>query len=1001
MPNIPGATNINPGVIVDVETQSSGVAIPGGSRVIAMIGQGTTGETIVSQALGGGDDGLDPTFTTNTGSDGRHFALANYPLISNRTTIFRNGIPLNLLELGPITASTVVPSVYDAQLDPTTGHLLMQSAHLVDQGGTFFTPLTTNVGVGYLNLLTLVDVNDPPETWTIRCVSVQRNSMSQPILGTAKFEAFGTVSGSPLDANGNSIIWMAGGGGDVVSNGILSFSIVETTAFVPGDAFTVIVASGVLVRGDSLTSTEIPQNNINNPTLTQGMSDVVALSGNPSTTNNLSLGAQLCYANGASSMIALQAAPPLPRRSSYVLDTSVNALSTNPDDFIFPLPLGVVPDFYSDIHFFVTNPVTQVETQVLPNQLLTAEGTNAYYTLGGSVSQETDETISGSPTEEEFIFSNINFPAGYSYGYTVISSWDDLITGFDGEIVPRLGDANVGPTIINNALFSSQSVTFTSNYFGKLLKVIDANNTSNIGIFKITGVSNGQLAISTIIKGKVPVEPVPQNFVNGFPDFSGPGATPGPNGTTIPADPHASGSEAFQIISLVTGLPVDGYVGTDGTLTPLCPFGVSDGYSCGVGLNPGTATFHSTAVDFANLDPSIGTDGYYALKINNVSGTEVLPNNGIFEIIGYDSGTNTLTIARRFVTEANLRYEILDPNQLSTYVVVNHNVVPNGNQLRVTIVDARDAIFYDEGWLNALAALETVECDIVVPLPNQTISAIFQNALSHCITMSNLVNRKERVLFIGAINGLTPANLTGAKLAAVEDLGIFEGVPNNDITSTLSGNIQDIANYSVPDAYGFTYRCVYFYPDQIVVQAGANNVLIDGFYIAAAAAGYANADLALENPFTNKVFSGFTILSNRTFSSLVLQQLSAAGVTTLNPVSGGGRVVWGITTSQSGFPEEQEISIVFIRDRVAKILRSGFQGFVGTPQTTNTATALSTEATILLNSLITQGLITAFSGLTVKQDQVDPRQWDIAVNISPTYPINWIYIKVTVGNLGA
>jgi hypothetical protein len=452
---------------------------------------------------------------------------------------------------------------------------------------------------------------------------------------------------------------------------------------------------------------------------------------------------------------------------------------------------------------------------------------------------------------------------------------------------------------------------------------------------------------------------------------------------------------------LVTGLPVTAYEGTDGTLTPLAPFNVGDGYAVD-GYNPGTALFTSASeVNFGALDPNIGTDGYYALQINNVSGTEILPNNGLFQIIAYNAGTNTLTISREFVTEANLRYEILDPAQLSTYVVVNHNVVPNGNQLRVTIVDARDAAFYDAGWVNALASLETVECDIVVPLPNQTISVIFQNALSHCITMSNLVNMKERVLFIGAINGLTPANLTGAKLAAVEDLGIFEGIPTNDITSTLAGNIQDIANYSVSAAYGFTYRCVYFYPDQIVVQAGANNVLIDGFYIAAAAAGYANADIALENPFTNKVFSGFTILSNRTFSSLVLQQLSAAGVTTLNPVAGGGRVVWGITTSQSGFPEEQEISIVFIRDRVAKILRSGFQGFVGTPQTANTATALSTEATILLNSLITQGLITAFSGLTVKQDSVDPRQWDIAVNISPTYPINWIYIQVTVGNLGA
>ena len=238
-------------------------------------------------------------------------------------------------------------------------------------------------------------------------------------------------------------------------------------------------------------------------------------------------------------------------------------------------------------------------------------------------------------------------------------------------------------------------------------------------------------------------------------------------------------------------------------------------------------------------------------------------------------------------------------------------------------------------------------------------------------------------------------------MAAVEDLGPLEGIPNNNITSTLAQNIQDIANYSVSNSYGETFRAVYFYPDQIIVQAGADLVEVDGFYIAAAAAGYANSDLALQNPFTNKVFSGFTILNNNTYSNLILQQLAAAGVTTLQPVAGGGRVVWGITTTQSGIPEEQEISIVFIRDRVAKVLRAGFAGFVGQPQTSTTASALNTEAVILLNSLISQGLITAFQGLTVVQDTVDPRQWDITVQVQPTYPINWIYIQVTVTNLGA
>jgi hypothetical protein len=941
MANIPGATNALPGVFTDVITQSSGVAIPGGSRVVAMIGQGSTSEILVSQALGSGQDGLNATYTSSSGSDGRHFALANFPVIQNRTTLFKNGVPLVGLELGPIAANTTFSFKYDYQLDPTTGHILLQAAHLQDQGGSFYTPLSTNVGLGSINSLTLQDNNSPPETWTIRCISVQRNPMNQPIAGTAKFLAFGSVSGAKLDANGNPIVWIANG--QTVSNGVLSFNITETAVsnvvvspFREGDAFTIIVASGVLVRGDSLTATVIPLQNINNPTLVQGISDITNFSGPASLTNNLSLGGQLLFANGASSMIAVQAAPPLPRRTSYVMDPSVDALSTNVDEFIFPFPIGVAPDLNANIHFFVTNPTTQVETQLLPNK-------HPYYTLG----------TAGNPTTTQFVFSDLQPPSGYSFGYSVIQSFETVVTGFDGY-VGRL------PAFGTQAVFHAESGNFDSTFVGKLLKIIESNNKANIGTFQITGVSNGQLSIQTITTGQ-PGYPTPFPSSTGFPDFV------------------SQTSTAFELIQISTGLPVAGKSGTDGTLVAL--------------LNTAQGTLTSTAINF-NI-PNLITN--YRLKINGSS----VGNDGLYDIIGYDAFTNTLTLQMAFVSESNTRYEVIDPLDVSTYLVVNHNVVPNGYQLRVTIVDARDASFFDAGWLNALEVLETVECDILVPLPNQTMSVIFQNCLSHCITMSNIANRKERVLFIGAIQGLTPANLTGAQPAAVEDIGVLEGIQGDNITDILAGNVEDLANYSVSNSYGSTFRCVYFYPDQIVVQAGAENVLVDGFYIAAAAAGYANADLALQNPFTNKVFSGFTILRNKTFSSLTLTQLAEAGVTTLQPVAGGGRVVWGITTSQSGFPEEQEISIVFIRDRVAKVLRAGFAGFIGTPERVDTATQLSTEAVILLNSLISQGLITAFRGLAVQRDSVDPRQWNVAVSVQPVYPINWIYIKVTVTNLGA
>jgi hypothetical protein len=1143
MPNIPGATNALPGVFTDVVTQSRGVNVPGGLRVAALIGEGSASETVVASAQGGGQDGLNATYTSTTGADGRHFRLQNFPLITNRTTIFKNGIPLTGLE-GTITPATTFSNAFDYMLDINTGHLLLQAAHLKDQGGTFYVPLNTNVGQGMLNGLQLVDQNAPPEIWTVRCIKVQRNPMNQPIAGTASFIVIGSVTGAVIDANGNPIIWIANN--QTVSNGTLKFSIQEAQSgnvvlspFREGDGFTVIVASGVLVKSDSVTSTEIPVTNLNSPTLVNGMGQVVTKFGFPSTSNNLSMGAQLAFANNAPSLLCVQAAPPLPRRTSYILDPSVNALSTNDDDFIFALPVGVVPDFNSDIHFFVQNNTTLTETQLLPNKF-------TYYLLG----------TAGQPTLDSFINSASPAPSGFSYFYSVIQSFESIANGFDGYI-GRL------PAFGTNAIFHS-SIVFDHTYVGKLLKVIDSKNKANIGTFNITAVSNGQLSISTVTVGE-PGDSIPFPTPSGFPDFVS--HTP----------------EAFKLIFIPTGLPAAGGSGTDGTLvsflntatatltsssTNFSIFGAPPappgfGILAGSGI---TNTGNSTVTGDVGTFPTTTETGFGTLTINGVNhmgdattqaaktaltaqyvaaqaltptatiptdlngqnlgpgvynslsgtfgntGTLILDgqgnsnaqftfqmattlitasgsnvvlingaqaqnviwavgssatlgttshlegsilaltsitlttgatvhgrvlaqngavtldtnviavpvtggngnliadyrlqisgstvgNNGLYDIIGYNSGTNTLTLQMAFVSETPVRYEVLDPTLQSNYVVVNRNIVPNGNQLRVTIVDARDASFFDAGWLNALTAMTTVECDILVPLPRQTISVIFQNALSHCISMSSIRNKKERVLFCGAISGLTPDNLAGNSLAAVENIGILEGIQGETITDILAGNIEDLANFSVPNAFGNTFRCVYFYPDQIVVQASANNILIDGFYLAAAAAGYEAADTIIQNPLTNKTLSGFTILRNKQFSTATLELLAGAGVTTLQPVAGGGRVVWGITTSQSGFVEEQEISIVFIRDRVAKNLRAGFQGFIGNPQSSDTSTILNTRAVIILNAMVSQGLITAYAGLSVHQDDVNPTQWDISVNVQPTYPVNFIYIKVNLGKL--
>jgi hypothetical protein len=816
MANFPGGTNALPGVYSEVITQSRGVSVPGGLRIAAIIGEGARVERLIASAVGGGSDGLNPEYTGTNGRDGRHFLLTFAPVITNRTTLFKNGIPLVGLEESFTSSSGSFSSSFDYRLDITNGHIELQVAALVDQGGSFYTASSLNVGNGTIDDLSLVDENAPTETWSIRCVSIRRDGYGNPVDGYAKFIAQGSISGIILDGYGNQITWQSNG--VTVSNGILEFAISEgLVSFREGDRFTVRVRGGALTRGDSLTATYIAEIDLNDPEFFTDIDLLTVKHGSPSLTNRLSLGAQLAFANSPPGVYACQAAPAVPRRVSYSLEVSASG-GDAADDLEFPLPLNVIPDVDSGINFFVTDPTTEVESQIFPNKV-------AFY----------DPTYTASPNT--FHFGTVVF------SYTVILEDSVTKSGDDGTIV------SIGPT---SATISSEFVTFNADDVGKSLKVLEP--ADNAGTYTIVSVTGG---VATI----------------------------------------------------------------------------SDGVSA-------------------------------------------------------------------FIDTTDAEFEVIDDGAQSAKILFTEDLALGaGQSLRATVVDTRDADFFDVGWQSALEALERIECDIVVPLPSQTISSIFQSARIHCETMSNIKQRKERVLFIGAIRGLTPDNVIGTEPAAVEDIGILEGIQGDDISEILAGNVEDLTDYSVSTAFGNTFRVVYFYPDEIVVQIGADRVRIDGFFIAAAAAGFLSGIPNVAIPLTNKILAGFTILRDKLFRPIILENLAVAGITVLQPAIGGGTVIWGKTTTQSGFPEEEEISIVFIRDRISKSMRAAFRGFIGTAETPTLQGSLMARANSVLQSFVSQGLITAFRDLKVVRDNVDPRQWNITVAVQPVYPVNFIYIRVGIGLL--
>jgi hypothetical protein len=377
--------------------------------------------------------------------------------------------------------------------------------------------------------------------------------------------------------------------------------------------------------------------------------------------------------------------------------------------------------------------------------------------------------------------------------------------------------------------------------------------------------------------------------------------------------------------------------------------------------------------------------------IDNTTAT-VAGNDGPLTVMVADA-TDIQFFIKDLSDTTNLRASLMLHEDL-----VDSGAIRAGDGIRITYIDETDADFFDTNWFEAFEALEPEDCQIIVPLPLQNRSGIFRAAVNHVETMSSITIQKERVTLFGAQQGVTTNALLGFEEVAVEDIGVLEGVQGDDPEEVLDGNTEDLVNFKLSDNFT-TNRAMYFYPDQIVRQIQGSNVFIDGYYMAAAAAGFFARTQNVAIPLTNKTLQGFSILRDKKFRPVTLNQLGSEGATVLQPIIGGGRVLAGRTTSQSGFVEDEEISVIFIRDRVKQVMRDGLQTFIGRVEDQNTQGVITSRVVQLLSSLVSQGLITAFENVRVERDKIDPRQWNVFLRFQPAFPINYIFVDIEVGVL--
>jgi hypothetical protein len=1085
MANIPGISGfIQPGAFARDRVLSRGVSIPGGVRIVCIMGEGLREETVITSAAGGGQDGSAEANPAGGGGDGRYFKIKNAPMISGRTEIRLNGTLLFGKEEEIDEKS--FDSGFDFRIDPATGHFELQGASIADQDGMGHSAGSMNIGNGILVenddcdpflTLDILDETAPEERWTLRCVSVIRDSNGDPIPGLATFTAIGSESGQLYDSSGNAIIfnssYYASGKGAVsgsedactdgfvvesgLNNGKVSKSDTDETPetvssfIVPGN----LVGSGQALPGDHLcvdgylgieiealdydeALAETTISLVTDSLFTDSAwdeddtydwdiratnvliddEDIVHADGMPAEQGaftSADIGKTVLICQGGTGSFA---------GGRYVVDkvTSSRRLRVH--------QLGDDTAGFPDMQDDVATP--GLASTGLTFSLLQNNGILLVGIKEGSVPFEVGDKFfvkvksrslaAGDTLQAQYIYeADLNDPQ-------LFTEANDLFVkhGFATEentlsLGAQMVYENGAPAIL--ALQCKPAVPRRTS-----VTLLEKINSLGEGGFAAcyTGGAPGSDAINCEVDDLRFLIPRPTTGLrNGRPD-------PDSRVNIFIVD-NATGKETqvfpnkvdFYQSQLETDIQQGNWIGSSDNSFSYTIVNASDdilenGDAGDINKDAGGTYFTTPEVDFdashvgmtivvTNMDNSEGTVFTKAADIDTQLGTGTSPELVITGIgddskvyVGHSKANEGEELSL-LTSYTNVQFFIKDTSSnpddsmlLIHQDLVSSGVLKEGDGIRVSYVDENDADFFDTNWFNALEALEAAEAQIIVPLPSQAISSIFRATVNHCENMSSIANRKERVAFIGAQIGVTPDALTGREEIAIEDIGILEGIQGDDPEEVLDGNVEDLVNFKLSDNYT-SNRCVYFYPDSIVRNVAGTNVPLHGFYMGAAAAGYLSAKQNVAIPLTNKSLSGFSLTRDKVFRQVVLNALGGVGATVLQPVTGGGVVLSGRTTSQSGYVEDEEISIIFIRDAVKKVLRGSLKGYIGGVQSSDTNSLISARVGSIMSAMVSQGLVTAYKYVRVEQDKVDPRQINVYLQFSPAYPINYVFIDIEVG----
>jgi len=350
-------------------------------------------------------------------------------------------------------------------------------------------------------------------------------------------------------------------------------------------------------------------------------------------------------------------------------------------------------------------------------------------------------------------------------------------------------------------------------------------------------------------------------------------------------------------------------------------------------------------------------------------------------------------------------YQLASINPL----VLGASVAFQNNASLVMLVQNSGAGTTAGDYLNTLAELQTKTVDLIVPITigsglasiingvnyvtnntgtngnmatGEIAQALYYTKL-HCDTMSNAINKMERVSLgslgaaeVGDIN--TPNTYIYEASVSLDDKRISLIAPG---TTTLQ--LQDPAG---------------------VFQ----NINVDGSFLAVAVAALSASPLNdVATPLTNQQLTGFTAISASTpghvsenYQNVEMNNLAAAGCMVIAQQGPKIYVRQQLTTDQSNVVNG-EFSVVTLIDYVSQAVRSSCNQFIGkklVPQ----ITIPSVKGTILatLQALSQADIISSIGAITCQINPLNPTQLLVTAVYVPIFPLNQIVVTFTINTLG-